>query len=467
MTRPRTLEVDVVVVGAGVSGLVAATCLRRAGRSVAVLEARDRVGGRLLNLPLPGAPAGDEHGVLEAGGQWVGPGQPRVLALVDELGLRTFAQHTTGREVLVLERGSRRTYGGTVPRLAPHRLAELGLARRRFDRLAATVPVDAPWAAPHADALDGQTLRTWLHRRIHSHQVRELFDVAVGAIWGTSSAELSLLYALWYARCAGGLDPLLDTEGGAQDRRVVGGLAGVATRLADRLGDDVRLGWDVAALLVDDQGVSARTASGDVLRASRAVLALPPALQARLEVDPPWPADDAALLQRSPHGAVVKCFAVYDEPWWRAAGLSGQAVSLPGPATAVFDVSPPDASRGVLLGFVDGPQARAFVRRPAPDRRRELLEGLVDAFGTRARTPEAYVEQDWTAEVFSRGCPVGHLPPGVLSVLGPSLRRPVGRVHKAGTETSTAWPGYVEGAVVSGERVAREVTAALDADRPG
>jgi monoamine oxidase len=169
----------------------------------------------------------------------------------------------------------------------------------------------------------------------------------------------------------------------------------------------------------------------------------------------------AQLTQRFPQGTVIKCEAVYDKPFWRDRGLTGQAVSLTGPVKVTFDNSPPDGSPGVMLGFIEGQDARkASQLRPA-DRRKAVLDNFVTYFGQQAANPRQYIEMNWSAEPWTRGCYVGFTAPGVLLDYGPAIRAPVGRIHWAGAETSDYWNGYMDGAVRSGERSAHEVLAAL------
>ena len=452
------LSVDVAVLGAGLAGLVAARDLAAAGKDVLVLEARDRVGGRLLNEPL------DATQIVEVGGQWIGPGQDRVAKLAADLGLETFPSHNEGRH-LVRFGGRIRSYAGKIPRLGPLTLADVGLAQQRLERLARTVPLDRPWDAPDAEDLDAQTFEAWIRRTCKTDGGRRFFRVVSVAVWAAEAASLSLLHVLFYVHSAGGLDELLDTEGGAQQDRVVGGTQLLAIRLAERLGAQrVRLACPVRRVAWSDQGVtlSADGPGGPVeVRARRAVLTGPPTMLGRLAYDPPLPAERDLLTQRVPNGAVAKCMAVYDRPFWREAGLSGQAASDTGPVQVIFDNTPPSGSPGVLLAFLEGAHAMRLSGAGPEARREAVIAAFTDFFGPEAAGPTRYIERDWSAEEWTRGCYGGHMPPGAWTQLGPALAAPVGPLHWAGSETGQRWSGYMDGAVESGERAAAEVLAAL------
>ena len=442
-------EVDVVVVGAGLAGLVAARAIVAAGREVVVLEARDRVGGRTLNQDIGNGQ------VVEAGGQWIGPTQDRLAALARDLGVETFPTYSEGKHLVETEDAIRR-YTGTIPRISPLALADFGLAQRKLDRLARTVPVEAPWEAPDAARLDEQTFGSWLRRNTRTKLAREFFDTIAQGVWATEPEELSLLHVLFYVHSAGGVDALVDTRGGAQDARFVGGSQRLCEVMAAELGDRVRLNAPVSEIEwteVPDPAVRVgRTkVPGPFVRARHVIVAVPPALAGRIQYDPPLPAQRDQLMQRVPMGAVVKCHAVYAEPFWRADGLSGQAASVRGPAKLTYDNSPPDGSRGVLLCFLEGRLARET--DPA-DRRRLVLEELTRLFGRHAAEPIAFYEQDWAAEPWTRGCYGGALPPGVWTGFGRALREPVGPIHWAGAEYASRWMGYMDGAVRSGDAAA-------------
>jgi monoamine oxidase len=447
---------DVVVVGAGFAGLAAALRLAERGIDALVLEARDRVGGRVLNEPI-----GDGK-VLEVGGQWIAPTQTRMRALTDAMGVETFKTHSAGETVVEFD-GELTRFRGFYPPISKAVLADLFVAQKRLDRMARQVPVEEPWRAAKAARWDSQTFATWLRRNVPTRGGRLMLEAGTEAVWATHPADLSLLHVLFYARAAGGFEALLSTEGGAQDSRFVGGSQLVALRAAERLGDRVVLEAPVRRIEHGPAGV--RVVCDDrAIQARRAIVSIPPPLAARIAYDPPLPGARDQLTQRFPMGSVVKCFAIYSEPFWRARGMSGQAISDVGPVKTAFDNSPPDGSPGILMGFLEGRQAREL-GRVAPDERRRAVLGCFERFfGPEAARPERYLDKAWADEEWTRGCYGASLPPNAWTDFGHALRAPIGPIHWSGTETATQWSGYMDGAVQSGERAAEEVARALGAE---
>jgi monoamine oxidase len=449
VAAPGTREVDLAVVGAGLAGLAAAREAVSAGSSVLVIEARDRVGGRVLNEDI-----GDGN-VVEVGGQWIGPTQDRLAALARELAVDTFPTYGDGDNVIEYA-GRLRRYSGTIPRINPLVLVDVERAQRRLNRLARTVPLEAPWEAPGATRLDGQTAATWMRRNLATKPGRMLLELGIEAVWAAQPEDISLLHVLFYIHSAGSLELLFDTEGGAQQDRFVGGSQLVPLRMAEALGADrLSLGTPVRAIRQGNEGVTVE-GDGVTVRARRAVVAVAPALAARIAYDPPLPGFRDQLTQRMPLGTVAKCMAIYDEPFWRQEGLSGQGTSDTGPVKLTFDNSPPAGSPGVLLGFLEGRRARELGRVPPDQRRTAVIDCFTRLFGPRAARPDAYVERLWAEEEWTRGCYGCHMPPGAWTGYGPALREPVGRLHWAGAEYATVWNGYMDGAVRSGESAARE-----------
>jgi monoamine oxidase len=415
-----------------------------------VLEARDRVGGRVLNHEL-----GDGK-VVEVGGQWIGPTQDRLAAIAGKLGVETFPTHVAGDNLLEYG-GDIRRYTGTIPRINPAVLVDVEQAQRRLNRLAGTVPLDAPWEAPNARRLDGQTAATWMRRNMATRSGRMLLELGVEAVWAAQPEDLSLLHVLFYIHSAGSLERLFDTEGGAQQDRFVGGSQLVAIRMAEELGKDrLVLGAPVRRIEHGPDGVTVHS-DETAARGRQAIVAIPPPLAGRIAYDPPLPGYRDQLTQRMPLGTVAKCMAVYDEPFWRDEGLSGQAASDVGPVRVMYDNSPPDGSPGVLLGFLEGRHVRELGRLRPDERRTAVVDCLARVFGPRAASPDDYVERLWAEEEWTRGCYGCHMPTGAWTGYGAALRAPIGPLHWAGAEYAHVWNGYMDGAVRSGEAAAAAV----------
>ena len=462
--RRRKRHADVVVVGAGFAGLTAALRLKQAGKSVLVLEARNRVGGRAHNAAIPGGQ------ITERGAAFIGPTQDHIAKLASDFGVGTFPTYDTGDNVYVRD-GNRSTYSDTGPTGTappdPVILPELTLVVSQLDQMSTEVPVDAPWNAAKAASYDAQTLQSWVDSNTATPQFRELVPMATRPIFGAEPRELSLLFTLFYIAASGNeqnpgtFERNFNTRMGAQQDRFDGGTQLVTLRVAKRLGKKrVLLKQAVKRIVQKRGGVVVHTKRLQV-HAKRVIVAVPPTLAGRIDYRPDLPPERDQLTQRLPQGNLTKVAAVYDRPFWRDAGLTGTAVSTDGFVSATFDDTPPGGSPGVVFGFVGGDQSIAFNALPAGDRRGAVLGQFTQFFGPAASSPIAYLESNWAGERWSRGSPVGIAGPGVYTGYGPALRRPVGRIHWAGTETSTYWNGYMDGAVRSGERAAAEVLAEI------
>ncbi len=460
----RPPQVDVVIVGAGFAGLTAARDLVKKGKSVMVLEARDRVGGRVWNHDLGGGK------VSERGGTFVGPTQDRLMALAKSLGVGTFDTFDTGDD-LYLNGSTRIQYSdtgitGTAPP-DPALLPDLAvIITEDLDPMAKEVGVQAPWSAANAAAYDGQTLESYIRARQVNPNFIDLVPIATRPIFGAEPRELSLLFTLFYiaasgdAQNPGTFERNFDTRGGAQQSRFIGGSQLIAFKLAAGLGKRVVLDTPVRQITQHGSGVVVRS-DRITVQARQAIVAVPPTLAGRIDYEPALPFERDQLTQRYGQGTLTKVAAVYDEPFWRRQGLNGTVVDTGFPISASFDDSPPDGSPGVVFGFVGGDNARRYnVLSPAA-RRTAVINQLANWFGSKARSPRAFFETSWSGEQWTRGCPVGIPATGALYAYGPWLRRPVGRIHWAGTETSDYWNGYMDGAVRSAERVSAEVLAEL------
>ena len=470
---PRSSEAagrsaDVIVIGAGLAGLTAAREIVKAGRSVFVLEARDRVGGRVLNHAL------SNGGYSELGGMFTGPTQDRIQALAADVGVGLFPTYNTGNNVFVGANARREEFPnntpfGTAPP-DPVVAGDITLAVTLLDQMSQSVPVDAPWTSASAEQWDRQTLDSWLRANTSgSGEFMAVVSAATEAIFGAEAGELSLLYTLFYIAASGNeqnpgtFERNFNTAGGAQESRFVGGAQMVPLQVAAQLGSRVLLSRPVSR--IDQSSGTGRVTvySGNHFKVygQQVIVAVPPTLAGRIEYDPPLPPLRDQLVQHMPQGTLMKFEAIYPTPFWRAAGLTGQALSESGPIKVTFDTSPADGSFGVMMGFIGGHEARVWENASDSDRQAAALQNLALFFGNQALSPSEIVEFNWSTEVWNRGCPVSVLGPGTLLDFGAALREPVGRIHWAGTETSTFWNGYMDGAVRSGERAAAEVLALL------
>lgn len=446
-----------MIIGAGLSGLAAATECVRLGLEPVVLEARGRVGGRTLNHRLPNG------NVVEMGGQWIGPGQDQIAETASRLGIETFPTYDTGRKVF-LYRGRRSTYRGVTPVSNPIGMADLGQALTRLQRMARTVSPEKPWTAVKAALWDSQTLGSWMRRNTLTAYARGGLTTWAHAVFASDPGELSLLHALAHAAAHRGVFALAATTGGAQQNRIVGGSQRISEVLADGLGDRVVLNSPAEAIQQDDDGVVVRSSAAEVT-AGRVVVAMSPAMSARLSYQPPLAAARDELTQRMAMGTIAKIIAVYPTPFWRSQGLSGQGTGDQGPLTFVFDNSPPEGSPGVLVGFAAGSNARTFAQMTDSERRTASLDCFVSWFGAAAARPVEYHEKLWNEDEFARGGYFGCMAPGAWTTVGDALTAPAGRIHWAGSESAGWCMGSMDGALRAGIRAAREAAADLQPSR--
>lgn len=444
---------DVVVIGAGAAGLTAAHELRKAGLTVAVLEARDRVGGRLWTDRIEGA-------MLEIGGQWVSPDQTALIDTLDELGLSTYSRYREGESVYVDRAGVRTRYTGDIFPVAEATAAEIERLIGVLDDLVATVDADRPWEAPDARALDEVSFEQWL--RTQSDDPEAVDNVALfiaGAMLTKPAHAFSALQALLMAASAGSFSHLVDADF-ILDRRVVGGLQQVPLLLAERVGEDVLLNSPVHRLEWDADGVTAH-AAGTTVRARRAILAHAPVLYERIGFEPPLPRRQQVLHQHLSMGLVIKVHAVYDRPFWRDAGLSGTAFSPYEIVHEAYDNSNHEDPRGTLVGFVSDRAADDVFALSAEERKAQILASLAHYYGDEALEPVVYYESDWGAEEWTRGAYAASFDLGGLHRFGADLREPVGPLSFACSDMAGLGYQHVDGAIRVGREVAERLAGEL------
>lgn len=431
---------DVIVIGAGLSGLVAARRLQEAGKHVVVLEARDRVGGRLFTTEI-----GDHR--FDVGGQFFGPSQTAVRALADELGLKFQTTYTQGESVFETSNG--------VTHTTTQLLQEAAATTKKLDALAREVGTDAPWSTKRAAYLDSQTVGSWAHEQGISATQKALVDIATRAVLGAEPEETSLLYWAYYVAQGDSMGMLASTEGGAQAEWMVGGAQQLPLRLAEMLKDIVRLSCPVTAITQHESGVLVETETAS-FTAGHAIIALPPHMADEIAFNPPLPSARQELQKRGQFGNYIKIIVRYARPFWRTQGLNGAASSSLGPICSTLDESPNDGT-GALLGFIGGDDARKWLTHSPAEGQQMVLEQLARLFGPEALMPTEFHAQDWVADPWMRGGPVLVLPPALLSRAGAALREPCGRIYWAGTEAAAKWTGYMDGAVRAGEAAAKQL----------
>ncbi|GAA1619476.1 flavin monoamine oxidase family protein [Catellatospora bangladeshensis] len=439
---------NVIVVGAGLAGLTAATGLSAAGVDVTVLEARDRVGGRT-------------HGIEVAPGRWVDAGaaylgvrHTELISMLTGLGLRTMSTDMVGASRFDIG-GGLRTVDGRFP---PLNAIALGGMFDALDEVTRLVDVDEPWRTPGADVLDRLTVDKWAAEQIDHPDAATFLPLFLGEMMAADPAAVSVLHMAFYLRSGGGLRYLNAFEGGAQESRVDGGAHQISERLAAQLPHPVRLNDPVTAIHHDDNGVVVHSASG-VHRADAVIVAIPPELADRIEFTPRLP--HTRTSSHTARGSALKIQLVYPTPAWREHGLSGWSISADGPLLSTVDDTPAGGSPGVLTGFVTGAEAHRFSALSADEQRAAAIAQAKHVFPFLGEPVECHIT-DWLNDPYSVGCYAALFGPGDWTRHGPRLTTASGRVHWAGTETSTEYFGLMEGAIRSGQRVVSEVLTAHD-----
>ncbi len=417
-----------------------------------VLEARDRIGGRIWTFELP------DGASVDRGGGWLANRHDAILKLASEVGVSTYKTYVDGYHLLAGD-GRTRRYRGLIPKISPAAILTIFLAQTKLDRLAKRVPIDAPWTAKRAAEWDARSVAWFLERcGIRTTLARELFDSVVRGLFCGDLTQVSFLNLLFLIQASGGFNSLVSITGGYQENLVGGGAGSIARRVADDLGTAVRLNTPVRAISQRPDHVTVESADLSVA-ARHVVVAVPPALALEIAFDPVLPPDRLTLYRHSTAGPETKTLLVYDEPFWRTEGFSGQSAGPQSASEVTIDSSPASGKPGVLASFTFGPVAERFDALDAGERRRLVLAAMVERFGARAGSPAEFIETPWWKEEWTRGCSMAHWSPGILTKYGSLLRQPFGRVHWAGTETATMSYGSIDGAVRSGERAAGEILA--------
>lgn len=460
MLETEITNYDCIIVGSGLSGLIAARNLHRAGHQILVLEAQDRIGGRMYGQQI--AP----NQYIDFGGQWVGPTQNRFLALLDEYKIPRFPSPLEGKTVF-LYNGHRSEFKGFFqgfpegerPEISQEEWDDAMEAWHRFEQLSQSLPSTHPGRDPEHKRLDAQTFAQWIGENTKTDFGNWYFSYmvrAVGFLGPAEPGEVSLLHVLWGNRCASQSEH-------PEAELIHGGAGQIPGIIAAELGNKIQLNQPVVRISQDQAGVEVRTGQNSY-KAQFVIVAMPPYLSGRINYDPPLPATRQQLAQRFPMGTLAKILISYQSPFWREKGLAGVGMGNSQWIELFADSSDPRSGKGVIATFVMGDRYHRWQILNESERRSAILSDLAAYLGDQALYPSTFDVMDWPANPWVGGGYAAFLPPGVWTNFGDAIATPVGRIHWAGTEIAERWPGFFDGAVRTGEAAA---AAVIDHLSPG
>ncbi|XP_033113592.1 amine oxidase [flavin-containing]-like [Anneissia japonica] len=433
---------EVVIIGGGISGLCATNLLHEHGLDVVLLEASERVGGRTYTLKI----------------------QDRVLRVAKQLDIDHYKIIEDAKLVWV-QKGIFYPY---MPSTAyypkfwnPFVWLDMNNIGRQWDAIGSTIPSDAPWDCPNAEELDKMTMQQWIHRNTWTKTGHDFCCNMVSQILTSEPHELSVLFFMWYIKVCEGFMRTFAAENGGQERKFVGGSQEISLRLLEKLGKErVILESPVINIEQNDDGAFIKTLNGDIYKAKYVVMAMPPGMVQKIHFKPPLPPLRNQLIARAPVGSVLKCIVYYKTQFWREKGFCGSSWGIDPdiPIKWSLDDTKPDGTAPALITFITANKAREFCELSKDERQAKICQYFASAFDSEeALHPVNYVEKNWMEEPYIGGCYTTVFSPGTLFRYGRELRKPVGCVHFGGTETARKWAGYMDGAVESGERAAREI----------
>jgi monoamine oxidase len=444
-------KVDVAIIGAGLSGLTAARLLAKAGKNVSVLEAQDRVGGRTWSQPL------GNGSFIDIGGQWIGRGHTSMYELAEEAGIKTFPTYNDGLN-LWKKKGKIKRYKGETPPMGLFALLSANTNMKRFDRISASIDPFQPWLVKNASSMDTVSLGAWLDQEVNNAKARKLIKrIAEGELC-TSTYEVSLLQALSSAKATGSLKQAESVEDGALRDRLEGGAQEICNYLYEQVQSAVKLNCPVRFVEQTKEGIKLGNPTFHLV-AQKVIITAPLPTVKNINFTPALPVEKQILINNMKMGTVVKCHAVYDTPFWREEGLSGASFSLDDVIELSVDNSCPGSQSGILTSLIHADRAEYLLALNPADRKREVLEAYVERFGKKARSPLYYHDYSFSNNPWIGGAYTGFFKKGIFSEYGPYLQKATNNIHWAGTETATFFKGFMEGAVLSGKRVAQEILA--------
>ena len=436
---------DVIIIGAGFSGIAAARKLRQAKKSFIVLEARDRIGGRVYTKSL----ADDLY--VDLGGQWIGPNQTRMYELCKEYGVEYFETFDEGSNIIDLNEKIK-TYKGIIPKMDILSLLNLDWVLRKLERMAKSIPLQSPWSHTKARLYDQTSMDAFLVKNCHTQACLSVMRIAAQTIFAANLESLSLLHTLFYIKSGTNLNTLINVKNGAQQHRLVGGMQPLLEKMAGPFQEQILLEHAVTEINQSESEVSVNGKDFS-FTTKKVIIAIPPPLVSKIIFQPPLSKEKTMAISHIKMGKVGKCFAIYEKPFWRTDGFSAQILAdSSSPFQAMYDSSPKEADYGIMMAFTISDRADEFFKKELPKRQEIMTSFLVRYFGKKAANPIQYLDYTMTDEKWSGGCYAEIYPMGTWTNFKNAYSKPEKNLVWAGTETSDVWFGYIEGAVRPGEK---------------
>jgi monoamine oxidase len=447
------MDYDAIIIGAGLSGLQAAKTLSQQGKTVLILEAKERVGGRVWTIPTND----NEH--LDVGGQWVAKSHQKMQELLREYAIGTFPTYIHGYSLISFHHTVKKYRA--IPPIPLKSLWALFKLMTRFERLARKIILPTPWETQQSRELDAITVKDWIYSKSDSPLVIAMFTAMLEALFCCDLDSTSMFQALIAVKSSGSLNFMLGNKNGAQEERIQGGAQNVCDAIMNSISATIRFHSPVTQIHQHHDYVEV-CSNETRYTAKKVIVSIPLPSAKEINFYPHLPLAKQALVDAMFMASVIKYQFVYETPFWRASGNhSGMALSLDGFVSGTFDNSLPNSPKGIMVAFVHANHAKELLEQSQERRITIVKNELSLLFGKDALKPITINEHTYMTDKWIKGCYAGVFPPQILSHYGSELRTPFQHIHWTGTETSVHFMGYMEGAVLSGERAANEVLSSI------